>query len=115
MGAATYPRTDTLSRTDRTVNEAKVAIGLLTVGAVDAVLLGLLTLTWILEPEAAPSWTLVLATPLMALATLRVPGTLRGRVDAGNRAGELMVSTARWWSLFALLLSLPAILIVGSL
>lgn len=117
MGATTYPHSDTIStRTaDRTIDESKVATGLLAVGAVDALLLGLLTLTWIFDPATAPSWTLVLATPLMALATLRVPSLLHARVAHPDRAGDLLVSTARWWSLFALLLSLPAILIVGSL
>lgn len=111
MSATTYPGSTSTS----TIDDGKAAVAFLAVAAVDGLLLGLLTLVWILDPATAPSLRAVVATPLMALLTLGVAGRARRAVPGHQRGADLLVSTARWWSLFALLLAVPAILIVAAL
>ena len=122
MGAATIPHRTTPHTTPHTTAgtgrwDLRGVLGVLflAAGAVDAIFMGFALLLWILEPEAAPSRDAVIALPVMALVVLTAATAVRRRLADANRSADLLASTTRWWALFALLLSVPAILIISSL
>lgn len=125
MGATTIPHAtgpqapgpDAGDTTRRSGWEARSIIGtlFLATAAVDGVFVGIAALMWILEPTSAPSWDAVVALPFLALAVLTMATVVRRRLPDDNRSADLLAATARWWSLFGLLLSVPAMLIIRSL